>query len=117
MSVTVNMRLVRQQHHTPHGTLDICYDRFTTRFSVISQTKPVYHCWLGLWPFRRVNLILNQQPYQLRIFWFILWRARLKGPVGFKIDELLNARKRQSYIFAGYTTIILIFRVGVSVLS
>jgi len=106
------MRFVREQHSTPSGDLAVCYDRFTTRFSLSLDNHLVYQCWLGLWPFRRITLRLNSQTYQLSIRWLVLWRARLIGPEGVYINELLSARRRQSHIFAGYTLVLLVFRVG-----
>ncbi|QPG05453.1 hypothetical protein IT774_15365 [Salinimonas marina] len=108
------MRFVQQQHVTKLGTFDVRYDRFTTEFLLYHNNQPAYRCWLGLWPFRRVSLNLNQQVYHLNIRWLILWRARLIGPAGIHIKELLSARRRQSYIFAAYTLLLMVFKVSVS---
>ncbi|BAJ00704.1 hypothetical protein SVI_0733 [Shewanella violacea DSS12] len=65
------------------------YDRFTTRFKITSNGELAYSKLLLFWPIHKAKLTLpaNQQSqgvqqaqqYDLRIFWFIIWSAKLSS--------------------------------------
>ena len=106
-------RIQQQTHQIGDSKIEVSYDRFTTRFRITSNGKEVYSKLLLFWPIHKATLTLpanrqNQggQQYELGIFWFIIWSAKLSLFEGSSknpdlsnkliIPELLEIRRRKS---------------------
>lgn len=109
-------RIQQQTHQIGDSKIEVSYDRFTTRFRITSNGKEVYSKLLLFWPIHKATLTLpanrqsqeNQQvqQYDLSIFWFIIWSAKLSLfedssktlDLSNKrvIPELLEIRRRKS---------------------
>ncbi|MGB6135109.1 MAG: hypothetical protein WBG74_00845 [Shewanella sp.] len=118
------MRFERLQHKThiaDNQIIDVCYDRFTTRFSLSINGQRVYTRLLLLGPWRKQNLMINHIPYNLTIRWFVLWRSSLtpqqSSPHRPSITELLPLRRRKSIMIAIYAGLISTIKLTLVVLS
>ena len=109
-------RIQKQTHQIGDSKIEVSYDRFTTRFRITSNGKEVYSKLLLFWPIHKATLTLQanrksqinqkQQQYELGIFWFIIWSAKLSLFEGSSknpdlsnkliIPELLEIRRRKS---------------------
>ncbi|WP_372943076.1 hypothetical protein [Shewanella sp.] len=118
------MRFERLQHKThiaDNQIIDVCYDHFTTRFSLSINGQRVYTQLLLLGPWRKQNLMINHIPYNLAIRWFVLWRSSLtpqqSSPQRPSITELLPTRRRKSIMVAIYAGLISTIKLTLVVLS
>ena len=106
-------RVQKQTHQIGESKIEVSYDRFTTRFRITSNGKEVYSKLLLFWPIHKATLTLpanrqsqRNQQYELGIFWFIIWSAKLSLFEGSSktldlsnklvIPELLEIRRRKS---------------------
>ncbi len=123
-------RLQRQTHQVNTSQFEVSYDRLTTRFNIVSGEKLLYSKLLLFWPFHKARFeFQTSQPnnkvqyYEVRIFWFIFWSAKLYSysPVPLAVDpssakeaqlsstivvpELLEIRRRKSIGMLIYSSV------------
>lgn len=118
------MQFERQQHKThiiDNQKIDVCYDRFTTHFSLSINEQRVYSQLVLLSPWRKQQLMINNIPYNLTINWFVLWRSSLtpqqSSPQHPSIEELLPQRRRKSIMIALYLGLISTIKLTLMTLS
>ncbi|MCT8987439.1 hypothetical protein [Shewanella phaeophyticola] len=118
------MQFERQQHKThiiDNQKIDVCYDRFTTRFSLSINEHQIFSRLLLLSPWRKQQLMINNIPYNLTIKWFVLWRSSLtpqqSSPQRPSIEELLPQRRRKSIMITLYLGLISSIKLTLMTLS
>ncbi|WP_350431504.1 hypothetical protein ABIS04_14580 [Shewanella sp. H8] len=118
------MAMTRQQHKEyliDNRKIDVYYDRFTTRFSIVINQQRIYSRLLLLSPWRKQQIMINNIPYNLTIRWFVLWRSSLTpaqpSPQRPSITELLPQRRRKSIMIVIYGGLISAIKLTLVVLS
>lgn len=118
------MAMTRQQHKEyliDNRKIDVYYDRFTTRFSIMINQQRIYSRLLLLSPWRKQQIMINNIPYNLTIRWFVLWRSSLTpaqpSPQRPSITELLPQRRRKSIMIVIYGGLISAIKLTLVVLS
>jgi len=99
-------RVQNQSHEFGDCTVDVSYDRFTSKFQLREREVVIYSAYLFWLPFRRKKLSIGANSYQLTIFWLILWSSKLHNDDGVLIKELLWWRRRKSINLLIYIAII-----------
>jgi len=89
-------RIHKQTHIIAGTTVRVCYDRFTSRFEVKSESEVIYSSLLLLLPIKNVDISINKQKFTLKIRWFILWQSTLVNSTGVVVSELLYRRRKKS---------------------
>ncbi|NRB23126.1 hypothetical protein [Shewanella sp.] len=114
-------RVQQQTHQIFDNKIEVSYDRFTTRFRITSAGKEIYSKLLLFRPIHKAKLTLlthqqgqKNQQYELRIFWFVIWSAKLSLIEGSSktldlrnklvIAELLEIRRRKSIAILIYSS-------------
>lgn len=104
---------IQQQSHTISGnTVLVSYDRLTTRFKITIEQE-VICSFLILLPIKKVNLLINNQPFTVSIFWFILWKSQLINTEGVVVKELLYCRRRRSIGMFAYVALISSIKIAI----
>ena len=118
------MAMTRQQHKVhliDNQKIAVCYDHFSTRFSLSVNQQQVYSRLLLLGPWRKQLIMINNIPYNLTIRWFVLWRSSLTpdqpSPQRPSITELLPQRRRKSIVIAIYAGLISAIKLTLVILS
>jgi hypothetical protein len=118
------MAMTRQQHKVhliDNHKIAVCYDCFSTRFSLSVNQQQVYSRLLLLSPWRKQQIMINNIPYNLIIRWFVLWRLSLTpdqpSPQRPSITELLPQRRRKSIVIAIYAGLISAIKLTLVILS
>ncbi|WP_394202436.1 hypothetical protein [Shewanella waksmanii] len=89
-------RFQRKQHHHGKNIIAVEYDRLTTRLSISCNGDKLLSKYIFL-PYMTTSIVLAGERFSVRIFWFILWGAKLIDEKGcLVIDELLPERRRKS---------------------
>jgi hypothetical protein len=107
-------RIQTQRHEISDSTIDVSYDRFTTKFVVKENDMPIYSAFLGIGPFRKSEIAINGNSYTLEIFWLLLWQSKLKSKGSVVINELIARRRRQSIVMLIYMAIITSMKIGLT---
>ncbi|NVJ68617.1 MAG: hypothetical protein HWE16_19170 [Gammaproteobacteria bacterium] len=89
----------------------VTYDRLTSRFNVYANSKKIYSCLLLFISFRNKKLLVQGEEYHLKVIWLLLWRAKLAGPNGDIIDELLEIRRRKSLVVITFMALLIIVKI------
>jgi len=110
-------RFQKRQHKFESSELDVSYDRLTTKFELKENGTLVYSVFLGLLPFRRSKLVINDKPATLTIFWMIFWSSKLQNSDGSVVSELLPQRRRKSIGFLAYIVIITTMKVSIALMA
>jgi len=110
-------RIQTQRHEVSDSTIDVLYDRFTTKFVVKENNAPIYSAFLGIGPIRKSGIVVNGSSYTLEITWLLLWQSKLKSKDSVVINELLARRRRQSIVMLIYMAIITSMKIGLTFLS
>ncbi|MGX9460799.1 hypothetical protein ACWXWU_06075 [Shewanella sp. A14] len=117
------MAMTRQQHKAhliDNQKIDVCYDRFTTRFSIVINQQRIYSRLLLLSPWHKQQIMINNIPYNLTIGWFVLWSSSLTpdqpSPLHPSITELLPQRRRKSIMIAIYGGLIITIKLTLGIL-
>lgn len=110
-------RIQSQKHEIADSTIDVLYDRFTTKFVVKDNNTLIYSAFLGICPIRKCEIVINGNSYSLDIFWLLLWRSKITNKDSVVINELLARRRRQSIVVLIYTAIITSMKIGLTFVS
>jgi hypothetical protein len=94
----------------------VSYDRFTTRFEITSDEEVVYSS-LVLLPIKKTTILINNQQFTLKIFWFILWQSQLVNADGVVVKELLYRRRKKSIGLLIYFALISSVKVGIGLVA
>jgi hypothetical protein len=110
-------RIQSQKHEIADSTIDVLYDRFTTKFVVKENSALIYSAFLGICPIRKSEIVVNGNSYSLEIFWLLLWRSKIINKGSVVINELLARRRRQSIVVLIYMAIITSMKIGLTFVS
>jgi hypothetical protein len=110
-------RIQSQKHEIADSTIDVLYDRFTTKFVVKENNALIYSVFLGICPIRKSEIVVNGNSYSLEIFWLLLWRSKIINKGSVVINELLARRRRQSIVVLVYMAIITSMKIGLTFVS
>ncbi|MBA6254392.1 hypothetical protein [Colwellia sp. MB3u-55] len=109
-------RIQKQPHTIADKTVLVSYDRFTTRFEIKSDEEVVYSS-LVLLPIKKTKILINNQQFTLKIFWFILWQSQLVNADGVVVKELLYRRRKKSIGLLIYFALISSVKVGIGLVA
>jgi hypothetical protein len=109
-------RIQKQTHTIADKTVLVSYDRFTTRFEIKSDEEVVYSS-LVLLPIKKTKILINNQQFTLKIFWFILWQSQLVNADGVVVKELLYRRRKKSIGLLIYFALISSVKVGIGLVA
>lgn len=106
-----------QSHIIANSRADVSYDRYTTKFVIRENDEVIYSVFLGLLPFRKSEIEINSQSFTVKIFWLVLWQAKIEKQKVVIIEELLYRRRRQSLAFLTYLFLMTSVKIGFVLLS
>ena len=106
----------KQTHTIADKTVFFSYDRFTTRFEIKSEEEVIYSS-LVLLPIKKPKILINNQQFTLKIFWFILWQSQLVNADGVVVKELLYRRRKKSIGLLIYFALISSVKVGIGLVA
>jgi hypothetical protein len=110
-------RFQKRQHTFASSELDVSYDRLTTKFELKENSTLVYSAFLGLLPFRRSKLVINDKRATLTIFWMIFWSSKLQNSDDPVVSELLPQRRRKSIGVLAYVVLITTIKISIGLMA
>ncbi len=105
-------QIQQQTHHIADTKVLVSYDRFTTRFELKKGEEVIYSTRLLFLPIKNVNILINEQEFTLKIFWFILWKSTLVNNDNVVIKELLVHRRKKSIGLLSYCVLVSCIKVS-----
>jgi hypothetical protein len=110
-------RIQQQTHIIEDTKIFVSYDRFTTKFQIKTATDLIYSAYLLFLPIRNTKISINSQPLNLKIFWLILWQAKLFNNKKVVIKELLYRRRKKSIGLLIYFMLASAVKIGIGVFA
>ncbi|WP_289116990.1 hypothetical protein [uncultured Idiomarina sp.] len=110
-------RTQKREHTFESAELEVSYDRLTTKFELKEKGTLIYSAFLGLLPFRRSKVVINDKTSTITIFWVIVWFSKLRNSDGSVISELLPQRRRKSIGVLAYIVLITTMKISIGLMA
>ena len=110
-------RIQKQSHIIAETKVFVSYDRFTTRFEIKNEEGVIYSSLLLFLPIRNAEILVNNQPFTLKILWLILWQSKLINAKGVIVSELLYRRRKTSIGLFIYFMLVSSVKIGIGLVA